>query len=144
MAVVSACESGNGVIHEEEGTLSMARGFLFSGIPTVVTNLWEVEDHAAQEIIDQFYADLALGKPVDESLHNAQVKYLHSALNTHASPFFWASFISLGKSGKIDQLKVASSGFSLNIILGVVIFSTLAMLIFLIIRFKRKRNSLSF
>jgi CHAT domain-containing protein len=108
LAVLSACESGVGVVHNEEGLLSMARGFLFAGIPTVVTNLWEVEDRAAHMITGDFYASLSQGKSVAEALRQARIAYIQQAPNSNASPFFWASYVSLGKSGPV-QLAIGQS-----------------------------------
>lgn len=109
LAVLSACESGLGELHKEEGMMSMARGFLFAGIPTVVTNIWEVEDKASLTIISHFYEDLAQGLPTAEALRNAQLAYLKTAPNSNASPFFWASYVSFGKSGKIQSLEPQST-----------------------------------
>jgi hypothetical protein len=51
LAVLSACNTGYGQLQEGEGILSLSRGFLYSGIPSVVSTLWSVNDFSTSKMM---------------------------------------------------------------------------------------------
>ncbi|MFO7614647.1 MAG: CHAT domain-containing tetratricopeptide repeat protein, partial [Bacteroidales bacterium] len=94
LAVLSACSTGDGLLQKGEGVISLARAFLFAGIPSIVMTLWDVEDLASGTIIPTFYSYLAAGYDKDIALKNAKLHYLQLApieIETH--PAFWAGFV---------------------------------------------------
>ena len=58
LAVLSACETGIGKLSKGEGIMSLARGFMYAGVPGIVMTLWAVEDIAGAQIITEFYINL--------------------------------------------------------------------------------------
>ncbi|MEZ4999487.1 MAG: CHAT domain-containing protein [Bacteroidales bacterium] len=61
MIVLSSCNTGSGRLESGEGVMSLARGFFYSGAPTVVMSLWEVDDISGSEIIKKFYKNIKRG-----------------------------------------------------------------------------------
>src|SRR5665811_1040403 len=43
LAVLSACETGDGALNRGEGIMSLSRAFAYAGCPSVVTSLWKVD-----------------------------------------------------------------------------------------------------
>ena len=101
IAVLSACNTGAGMIHHGEGIMSLARGFKFAGVPILVTTGWEIEDHSGSEIMRLFYRYLRKGQPVNTALKNAKITFLQNTDRLHADPYFWAGFSIIGKPDKI-------------------------------------------
>lgn len=104
LVVLSACETGFGKYERGEGVVSLGRGFMYSGAPSLVMTLWPINDKATSILISAFYNELAMGHGKDEAMRNAKMTYLNEAKNITAHPFFWASFINLGDCKPI-QLK---------------------------------------
>jgi CHAT domain-containing protein len=108
LAVLSACETGKGMLQKGEGVMSMARGFGIAGAPSTVMSLWEVDDQISAEIMGAFYQGLAEGKPIDASLRDAKLAHLAKSDTYTASPFYWATYIPVGANAPIQlRLKPA-------------------------------------
>jgi CHAT domain-containing protein/Tfp pilus assembly protein PilF len=102
LVVLSACETGFGKFEEGEGVLSLARSFMYAGVPSLVVSLWQVNDVSTAFIMKAFYQKLADGLPKDEALRAAKLTYIESSSgNLTAHPAFWSPFIQLGDSKPI-------------------------------------------
>ena len=62
MVVLSSCSSGYGKMQKGEGMMSMARGFIYAGCPSIVMTLWQVSDQSSAELMSGFYNYLKKGK----------------------------------------------------------------------------------
>ncbi|MFT5645754.1 MAG: CHAT domain-containing protein [Aureispira sp.] len=105
LVVLSACETGFGKYERGEGVVSLGRGFMYSGAPSLVMTLWPINDKATSVLISAFYNELAMGYGKDEAMRNAKMTYLKGAKDVTAHPFFWASFINLGDCKPIHLKK---------------------------------------
>src|SRR5206468_3288771 len=65
------------------------RSFLATGVPTVISTLWPIEDNSAAELFRAFYAR-APWVGMAQALAEAQRHLLSSP--DHASPYFWAAY----------------------------------------------------
>jgi len=101
LTVLSACNTGVGKMQKGEGLMSLARGFLFAGCPSIVMSLWEVEDNAGTQIMTSFYKNLKNGKTKDEALRLAKIKYLENSNSRLAHPHYWMSFKCIGDQSPI-------------------------------------------
>lgn len=72
LVVLSACRGVQGPAYYGEGTLGLARAFMVAGARSVVTTLWDVDDHAAASLMTRFYEGLRAGLPRDEALRRAR------------------------------------------------------------------------
>jgi CHAT domain-containing protein len=90
--VLSACETGLGKEINGEGTLSLARAFLYAGASRVVMSLWKVNDDSTADLMRTFYQHMLGVSPLDPTaaLHKAELTTL--ARNEWKAPYFWSAF----------------------------------------------------
>lgn len=96
LVVLSACETGYGKFQQGEGLLSLARSFMYAGVPSMVVSLWEVNDASTAQIMETFYKQLANGKDKTTALRDAKLDYLSKSRGLSAHPAFWSPFVHLG------------------------------------------------
>lgn len=107
MAVLSACNTGVGKMHNSEGMLNLGRSFFIAGCPSVVMSLWTVNDASTAIIMTDFYRFLQEGKTKSEALRHAKLNYLENETNpAKKHPYYWAGFIVVGSN---DPLKLSRS-----------------------------------
>ena len=96
MIVLSACSTGGGEFNNGEGVISLARGFVYAGSPSIVMTMWEVEDKSGPELMKYFYKNIFKGQSKSKALRNAKLKSLHEARPENTHPFFWSAFVVMG------------------------------------------------
>lgn len=101
LVVLSACETGYGKFKQGEGILSLARSFMYAGVPSMVVSLWQVNDGSTSIIMSAFYKNLAEGMDKAAALQKAKLDYIHQAQGVTRHPAFWAPFIQLGDASPI-------------------------------------------
>lgn len=107
MVVLSACETGFGKFERGEGVVSIGRGFIYAGVPSLAMTLWSINDHATAALMNYFYDKLANGMPKDEALRAAKLDYLQNVTTDAAThPFYWASFITVGDERPVQLERV--------------------------------------
>ncbi|MEN6452750.1 MAG: CHAT domain-containing protein [Prolixibacteraceae bacterium] len=98
MAVLSACNTGTGRLQKGEGVMSLARGFLYAGCPSIIMSLWEVDDESGSLIMRDFYRLIAHGKNKDEALQLAKLLHIEHADPLKAHPHYWLGFVAVGNA----------------------------------------------
>ncbi len=101
MVVLSACETGTGRVARGEGIVSMARGFSYAGVSSIVTTLWSISDQQSNALLKTFYQHLQDGKSKDEALRQAKLHYIEQQ-PAFAHPYYWAAFIPIGNMEKVN------------------------------------------
>jgi CHAT domain-containing protein len=101
LVVLSACNTGFGRYDRGEGVVSIGRGFMYAGAPSLLLTLWPLNDAASVSMIAAFYKALNEGMPKDIALQQTKLAYLREASGLSAHPFFWAPFIQLGNAEPI-------------------------------------------
>lgn len=96
MVVLSACNTAEGEFNRGEGVLSLARGFVYAGTPSLVMTMWEVEDKSGAILMKEFYQNILRGETKSEALRLAKINFIENARPENAHPFFWSSFVVLG------------------------------------------------
>jgi CHAT domain-containing protein len=66
--------------------------FVEAGAQTVVSTLWELEDHATAHLMADFYQRLGRAEEKGQSLREAQLQMIASG----DPPYFWAGFQVVG------------------------------------------------
>jgi CHAT domain-containing protein len=98
-AVLSACNTGNGELHDGEGVLGLERAFRVAGAQSVVMTLWPVNDSLSRQFMRTLY-DQRLGSNVStaEAVWAAARKLLlaRRASGQSAHPWYWAGFVGAG------------------------------------------------
>jgi CHAT domain-containing protein len=93
LVVLSACDTGLGVVEPGQGIHGLRRAFVAAGAETVVTSLWQVDDDATRVLMESYYRHLRAGEGRSAALRDAML----GLRKTHAHPYYWAPFISLGR-----------------------------------------------
>jgi CHAT domain-containing protein len=91
LVVLSACDTGLGVIAGGDDLIGLTRGFLYAGAHSIVASLWPVDDQATAELMTAFYAGLAR-MPKGEALRQAQMLVRQK----YPAPYYWAGFFLTG------------------------------------------------
>ena len=105
LAVLSACETGSGKLQRGEGVMSMARGFIYAGCPSIVMTLWQVEDKSGVKIMEDFYKYLSKGKRKDVALRMAKLNHLNNSDPLTAHPHFWLGYVNIGNPDALNTSK---------------------------------------
>ncbi|MBF0438522.1 MAG: CHAT domain-containing protein [Magnetococcales bacterium] len=95
LAVLSACETGLGEVHEGEGVYGLRRAFQEAGAKAVISSLWEVSDAGTQALMTNLYARLGEGLPAHKALRESQLDLLESDEWKH--PYIWSAFMMVGQ-----------------------------------------------
>jgi CHAT domain-containing protein len=103
MVVLSACNTGYGKLVRGEGIMSLARGFMYAGCPSLVMSLWSVDDQSTSLLMKKFYGGLVQGKNKDEALRQAKLEYLKNADEVKSNPFYWSGMIFVGNTNPIKS-----------------------------------------
>jgi CHAT domain-containing protein len=88
LVTLSACNTGVGPVGEE-GVANIVNAFIEAGSQSVVSTLWELEDHATTHLMTVFYDHLSHHEEKAEALRQAQLEMLNSG----SPPYYWASFV---------------------------------------------------
>lgn len=103
LAVLSACNTGVGEMTDGSGIVSMNRAFMYAGVPSVISSLWNAPDKATQQVMTSFYKELKSGKSKSEALRYAKLDYLkNQTVQQFQHPFFWAGFILQGENESLE------------------------------------------
>jgi CHAT domain-containing protein len=96
LAVLSACDTGRGVVERGEGVLGLVRGFFLAGCPHVVVTDWKVDDTGTSEVMTAFYRRMVTdGAPPAAALRGAKLEVLGRG-GAKAHPSRWAAFVLWG------------------------------------------------
>lgn len=102
LVILDACEMGIGQMLPGEGVMSMATGFAYSGAPSTLMSLWQLDEKSSRFLIKRFIDALHAGQAKDGAWQQAQLAYLEeSSGNKH--PFFWAGMIMVGDMEPLSQ-----------------------------------------
>jgi CHAT domain-containing protein len=99
LTVLSACETGLGVVGTGEGVLGLRSSFPIAGAETLVASLWSVDDVATKELMCEFYDNLL-------KRHMGRAAALQAAQQTVRKsypddPYYWAAFVCQGAIGPL-------------------------------------------
>lgn len=96
LAVIAACESGNGKVEPGEGVRSLGSSFAYAGCPSLVASLWNIDEKASAQIMSGFFKHLEHGMPKHEALRRAKLEFLATAQGELALPYYWAGLVLSG------------------------------------------------
>ncbi|HWK10769.1 MAG TPA: CHAT domain-containing protein, partial [Vicinamibacterales bacterium] len=95
LVTLSACDTGSGSVHGQDGPASLVRPFIASGARAVVANLWAADDTFSLTLMREFYRRLAAGADVAEALRDAKLQVLKS-FGPQAVPRLWSGVLVYG------------------------------------------------
>lgn len=94
LVVLSACQTGQGLMERSEGPMGLSRPFFFAGARSVLASLWPTDDAASQAFMSDLYRAIAGGSSAAEALSRTKRKMLKSSQWAH--PYYWAAFMLQG------------------------------------------------
>ncbi|MCP4441947.1 MAG: CHAT domain-containing protein [Aureispira sp.] len=96
MVILSASQTEDSQEQIGEGVLSLGRNFVYAGVPSLVMNLWKLNDQTSSQLIRRFYDNLQEGMPKDQALRQAKLAFLDEATGIAMHPAFWANYVHFG------------------------------------------------
>ncbi len=102
LVVLSACQTGNGILERAEGPMGLARAFFCAGARSVIASLWSINDKTTVFFMKEFYRNLVDGYATGKALQLTKIRMLNSAWS---HPFYWAGFILNGDSAVVSMSK---------------------------------------
>jgi CHAT domain-containing protein len=106
LTVLSACNTGTGVLQRGEGIMSLSRAFAQAGCRSLVMSLWTLQDAYTTEIVGSFYDNLKKQQPKDVALAEAKRLFLSADQSERRAPNYWASLVVIGS---IDTINVSET-----------------------------------
>jgi len=101
LVVLSACETGVGVMSSGDGVYGLRRALVLAGAESQVVSLWRVNDVSTQALMRDYYGELAHGTGRAEALRQAKLHLLRQPRYAH--PYYWAAFIPAGDWTPLDK-----------------------------------------
>ena len=98
-AVLSACNTGMGELHDGEGVLGLQRAFRVAGARSVIMTLWPVDDEAAHAFMHELYSErLSKHASTADAVWNSARTLLlaRRAAGESTHPWYWAGFVGSG------------------------------------------------
>jgi hypothetical protein len=124
--VLNACNSQNGKTNVGDGVNGFARAFHAVGAQASISNLWEVDDHASNELLNRFYAGLTSGEGMKSSFRKAQLEFIEES-NGFEAPYYWAGHRVVGDVKILPLTKTPKTKFFIWIlgVLGLIVAVTI-------------------
>jgi hypothetical protein len=99
LVVLSACNSGSGSGETGQAVAGLRSAILLAGAETMIGSLFAAPDRETRELMVDFYDGLLAGRGKLASLQQARLAMIARRRAEHgaAHPFFWASFVLVGK-----------------------------------------------
>ena len=104
LVVVSACESGRGLVKRGEGMYGLKRAFAVAGARSSLLSLWKVDDQATAAFMRSFYQHLKAGKGKGDALAETQKEFRNHPIAGWRHPYVWAAFQLSGDWGPVKGL----------------------------------------
>jgi CHAT domain-containing protein len=98
-AVLSACNTGNGELHDGEGVMGLERAFRVAGAHSVIMTLWPVDDDVTRRFMHELYTERLGGHATTaDAVWNSARKLLleRRAAGKSTHPWYWAGFVGSG------------------------------------------------
>lgn len=135
LVVLSACETGYGRFERGNGIASLARSFMYAGVPALIVSLWQVNDASTSELMQYFYRYLSENFNKAAALRQAKLDYIDQAsTSAYAHPAFWSPFILMGDTEPVELAEKDSLTWA------VYAAAVLLVLLLLFLFFQRKRR----
>ena len=97
--MLSACNTGMGVIQNGQGVYGLRRAFFQAGTKSLITSMCPVPDKETKELMIQLYKNIQSGMNRCQALRQAalQQKDIVEKRYKHPKPLYWGAFLFLGE-----------------------------------------------
>lgn len=137
LIMLSACRTGQGMLAEGEGIISLAREFSASGATGIVAGLWNVHDATVASLTGNFYQQLPAAENPMMALHNAKKAWLEDKDTKQQLklPYYWAALTYIGHHHAVIPEKPEEER---NYLTWIGAGGALIVLVFLLFRYRRR------
>ena len=97
---LASCNTAWGELYMGEGMLSIARGFFYAGVSTLVAGKAKIPIKGTAELIEHFFGYIYEGKDIATSLQKAKLDYLRLHSDYSGHPSNWANVVCIGNGRK--------------------------------------------
>ncbi len=98
LVVLSACQTGKGLMENGEGILGLPRIFFYLGARSVLSTLWGINDRVTAKFMNVYYSFMEKGKSKAQALRLAKQSMIKSK---YSHPYYWAGYVLNGESDSI-------------------------------------------
>jgi CHAT domain-containing protein len=92
MVLLSACETGLGLLKRGDGMVGMIRAFLIAGAKYAGVSLWSIDDEVTVEFMTRLYSKvLNEGITFKEAYYRMKNEFRNDKELNH--PFYWSAFV---------------------------------------------------
>ncbi|MEM8641800.1 MAG: CHAT domain-containing protein [Cyanobacteria bacterium P01_G01_bin.54] len=92
LAVLSACDTGQGELANGEGVMGLSRAFMGAGAASIIVSLWAIPDQPTAILMTHFYEQLDAGVDSATALRQAML----ATRQQFPAPSNWAAFTIMG------------------------------------------------
>lgn len=92
LVTISSCHGAGLRAYTGEGLVGLAWAFLHAGARQVIAALWEVNDSATPQLMDDLYQGIRAGHDPATALRSAKLKLIHDG-GINRQPRYWAPFV---------------------------------------------------
>jgi CHAT domain-containing protein len=93
LVTISSCHGAGLRAYTGEGLVGLAWAFLHAGARQVIAALWEVNDSATPQLMDDLYQGIRAGHDPAVALRDAKLKLIHHGSGIDRQPRYWAPFV---------------------------------------------------
>jgi CHAT domain-containing protein/Tfp pilus assembly protein PilF len=128
LVILSACETGNGLLVNGEGIISLSRAFSYAGCKSVITSLWKADEISTSFLCKRIHYYLQKGFAIDRALQQSKIDYLETneIEDRYKNPAYWAHLVLIG-----DYRPVVKPGYGWEIFW--IAFAATALIVFFVI-----------
>lgn len=89
LTILSACQTGGGLVTQEDGTVGLPFGFLAAGSDAVIASQWPVDDARTADLFSEMFSN----RGNEEDMLSAFTRARRKLRAQHPDPHYWAPFI---------------------------------------------------
>lgn len=100
--VLTACESGGGLLDRGEGNIGLVRAFTSAGARSILVANWKIDEKTSLGILNRVFHYLGKGLDRSESLNRAKLEFLETCIPREGNPLFWAGMNLVGDAAPLS------------------------------------------
>lgn len=89
LTILSACQTGGGLVTQEDGTVGLPFGFLAAGSDAVIASQWPVDDARTADLFSEMFSN----RGNEEDMLSAFTRARRKLRAQHPDPHYWAPFV---------------------------------------------------